>query len=148
MTTTIGGSRTLTLPSPRVPGEGKYFARRARTRHQRRLAFIAVSLISVGFFAPFVWMLSTSLKTLDKTMEYPPRLIPDRIEMHSTLIPQNYWRVVTHDKMDFPLYTFNTLTVALLAVIGTVISSSLAAYGFARIRFKGRGALFAIMLST
>jgi ABC-type glycerol-3-phosphate transport system permease component len=65
-----------------------------------------------------------------------------------TPIPENYWRVVTHDKMDFPLYTFNTLTVALLAVIGTVISCSLAAYGFARVAFRGRGALFALMLST
>src|SRR5204862_759366 len=119
-----------------TPGNRARLASRHRRHPERWAAFVALLLISVGFIAPFVWMLSTSLKTLDKTMELPPRLIPNRIEMHSTLIPQNYWRVVTHDKMDFPLYTFNTLTVALLAVIGTAISSSLAAYGFARIRFK------------
>jgi multiple sugar transport system permease protein len=99
-------------------------------------------------------MLSTSLKTLDRAMEYPPRLIPDAIELHKTEagrptpIPQNYWRVVTHDKMDFPLYTFNTLLVAGLSVLGTCLSSSLAAYAFAKIRFRGRGPLFALMLAT
>src|SRR5262249_43733181 len=70
---------------------------------QRLLAFVAICMISVGFLLPFVWMVSTSLKTLNKTMEYPPHFIPDRVELHgNSLIPENYWRVVTHDKMDFP----------------------------------------------
>src|SRR5688572_21242265 len=126
----------------------------SRRRANRWLAFVAISLISVGFLLPFVWMLSTSLKTLDKAMEYPPRLVPDAIELHRapggamTPVPENYWRVVTHDKMDFPLYTLNTLIVAGLAVLGTCISSSLAAYAFAKLRFRGRGPLFAVMLAT
>lgn len=115
----------------------------------RLLALAALLCISIGFIFPFIWMLSTSLKTLDKTMEYPPRFIPDHIEWHGVWpIPENYWRVVTHDKMDFPLYTRNTLVIAVLSIIGTLLSSSLAAYGFAKIRFKGRGLLFALMLST
>jgi multiple sugar transport system permease protein len=99
-------------------------------------------------------MLSTSLKTLDKTMEYPPHLIPQSIEMHKTAagtttpIPENYYRVVTHDKMDFPGYLWNTLSVAALSVIGASLSCSLAAYGFSKVRFMGRGALFTIMLAT
>lgn len=127
---------------------------RGRRHPERWFAFIAVCCISVGYLFPLIWMLSTSLKTLDKTMEYPPRFIPDHIEMHTTEggiatpIPQNYWRVVTHDKMDFPLYTRNTLTVALLSIVGTVLSCSLVAYGFAKIRFRGRGFLFALMLAT
>ncbi len=127
---------------------------RSRKRRERWFALVGLCCICVGFLAPFFWMISTSLKTLDKTMEYPPRWIPDRIEWHSTAsgttlpIPQNYWRVITHDKLDFPLYTRNTLWIAALSVVGTVLSSSLVAYGFARIRFKGRGVLFAIMLAT
>jgi multiple sugar transport system permease protein len=122
--------------------------RRRRRSPERWLAFAAVCVMSIGYVFPFIWMISTSLKTLDKTMAYPPVLIPDHVEMHGPLVPENYWRVVTHDKMDFPLYTRNTLTIAALAVIGTVLSSSLVAYGFAKINFKGRGVLFAVMLST
>jgi multiple sugar transport system permease protein len=45
-------------------------------------------------------------------------------------------------------FFFNSLLLAVLSVIGTVASSALAAYAFARLRFRGRGALFAIMIST
>jgi len=122
---------------------------RKRRHAERWFAFAGISLISIGFIFPFIWMLSTSLKTLDKTMAYPPRLIPDQVELRQgTPIPDNYFRVVTHDKMDFPRYTRNTLVIAALSVIGTVFSCSLVAYGFAKIPFRGRGILFAIMLST
>ncbi|HMB95316.1 MAG TPA: carbohydrate ABC transporter permease, partial [Tepidisphaeraceae bacterium] len=127
---------------------------RGRPQPGRWVAFVALCLISISFLFPLIWMLSTSLKPLDQVMAYPPKWIPNQIELHktesgsTTPIPENYWRVVTHEKMDFPLYTRNTLTIAVLSIIGTVLSSSLVAYGFAKIRFKGRGILFAIMLST
>jgi multiple sugar transport system permease protein len=116
--------------------------RRGRRHPERWLALLAVVMICAGFLLPFVWMLSTSLKTVEKTVEYPPRFLPD------PMVPQNYWKVITSDKVDFPLYTRNTLVVAALAVIGTTLSSAVVAYGFAKIRFKGRGGLFALMLST
>ena len=141
---------TLTLPS-RAPipyrQPASAVSRKPRRRPGRLLVFAAICSISVAYILPLVWMISTSLKTLDKTMEYPPRFIPDKIEMHGA-IPLNYYRVITNDKMDFPRYTRNTVTVAALAVLGTVLSCSLAAYAFAKIRFRGRGTLFAIMLST
>jgi multiple sugar transport system permease protein len=61
---------------------------------------------------------------------------------------ENYSKVIHHDRLDFPLYARNTLIIAALAVAGTVLSSSLVAYGFARIRFKGRSVFFIIMLAT
>ena len=104
------------------------------------MAFLGLLLISVGFILPFVWMLSTSLKTLDKTMELPPRLIPHPV------VVGNYATVLRQPELDFPLLTHNTLMVALLSVAGITLSSAISAYGFAKIRFRGRGALFAIML--
>lgn len=110
---------------------------------QSRLAtHVALMLICAGFLLPFGWMLSTSLKPLDQTMANPPQLLPHPAQF------ENYAKIWTHPRVDFPLYTHNTLIVCLLAVAGTVVSSSLVAYGFARIDFKGRGVLFAIMLST
>jgi len=50
--------------------------------------------------------------------------------------------------MDFPRYTRNTLMIAVLSIIGMVISSSLVAYAFAKIDFKGRNVMFALMLAT
>ena len=124
-------------------------ARASRRRHPERwLAFAAVCVMSIGYLFPFAWMLSTSLKTGADANAFPPRMIPPEIKWHSALVPENYWGAVTHDKMDFPLYTRNTLVIAALAVIGTVLSSSLVAYGFAKVNFKGRGVLFALMLST
>src|SRR3984957_4406562 len=117
--------------------------RRRKRRHPERwLAFLAIVCICAGFMLPFVWMLSTSLKTVDKTVAFPPEFFPRPI------VPENYWKVINSDKGDFPLYTRNTLVIAALSVIGTPLSSAVVAYGFAKIRFKGRGGLFALMLST
>ena len=130
-----------------APGEAILLARRrapgvSRRHSERWLTVLALVLVCVGFALPFVWMLSTSLKTLDKAMQMPPQLIPH------PFVPQNYARVLRDPKLDFPLLTRNTLIVAVLSVLGTVISSSIVAYGFAKIRFKGNNALFGLMLGT
>jgi multiple sugar transport system permease protein len=91
---------------------------------------------------PFLWMVSTSLKTLDHAMDFPPQIVP------SPVVPGNYWDVLTHERANFLLWTRNTLIVAVLSVVGTTLSSALVAYGFSKVRFRGRGVLFAIMLST
>lgn len=125
-----------------------------RPHPARWFAFAGISLICIAFIAPLLWMLSTSLKPLNETNVTPPRLLPSTVELHQTAsgmttpIPQNFYRVLTHDKMDFPQYTRNTLWITLLSIFGTVLSSSLVAYGFAKIRFKGRGLMFGLMIST
>jgi len=87
-------------------------------------------------------MLSTSFKTLDRAMSFPPQLIP------SPFVPENYTNIIANPHSKFLLWTRNTLVIATLTVLGTTISSALVAYGFARIRFRGRGVLFGIMLGT
>ncbi len=106
------------------------------------LFHVGLLCVCLAFLLPFVWMLSTSLKTLEGTSEYPPRFVPHPFQ------PQNYLDVFRHSRFRFATYTRNTLIVAFLTVAGTVVSSSLAAYAFARIPFRGRGVLFVIMLAT
>jgi len=60
---------------------------------------------------------------------------------------ENYSTIVS-GKLNFRLWERNTVIIVILAVAGTVISSAIVAYGFARIQFRGRGVLFAIMLAT
>ena len=69
---------------------------KTRIRPDKLVSVLALLLICVGFILPFVWMLSTSLKTLDKTMALPPTFIPD------PFVPQNYSEVIHHPKLDFP----------------------------------------------
>ena len=128
------------VPRSVVPRPARRTPRRAHP--ERWVTVLALLLISVGFVLPFVWMLSTSLKTLDRTMEMPPRFLPDPV------VPQNYLTVLQNPKLNFPLLTRNTLIVAVLSVVGTTLSSAIVAYGFAKIRFRGNGTLFGVLLAT
>lgn len=117
-------------------------SQQGRKSAERFLTHLGLLFLCIGFLLPFVWMVSTSLKSLDKTMAFPPQFIPN------PMMPGNYWTALTSPKMDFPLFTRNTLIIALLTVAGTVSSSAIVAYGFAKIDFKGKNALFALMLAT
>jgi multiple sugar transport system permease protein len=116
--------------------------RRKRGLGRRVLVHAALLVICALAILPFAWMVSTSLKTLEATMSYPPRWLPAPVQW------QNYADVFRHEKAHFLLWTRNTLIVAVLGVAGTTLSSALVAYGFAKIKFVGRGPLFALMLST
>lgn len=85
-------------------------------------------------------MLSTSLKVDTQIFMFPPKWIPDPIAWH------NYVDALT----SIPFFRFlkNTLVYAVLSSIGAVLSSSLAAYGFSRIKWPGRDAVFVLVLST
>ncbi len=113
---------------------------RAGGRHVR--VHIVLVPICVVAAVPFLWMLSTSLKTLDAALAFPPSWWPWPAQW------RNYADVLSNTKTDFLLWTRNTLIIAALAVVGTTLSSALVAYGFSKVKFKGRGVLFIIMLST
>jgi multiple sugar transport system permease protein len=140
--------RTREGSGPDVRGQiPREYARNDRaSRKSRRLRPLAIhfALIFVCLCAaiPFFWMLSTSFKTLDNAMRFPPQIFP------RPFVPRNYLDIVANSNSRFLLWTRNTLIIAFLSVAGTTISSAFVAYGFARIRFRGRGALFAIMLAT
>ena len=92
------------------------------------------------FMLPFLWMLSTSLKSKPQLYMYPPILVP---------IPPswaNYPTAVTY--IDFFLYLRNTLIIAVSATIGALLSCSLVAYSIARIPWRGRNFLFALTVAT
>lgn len=120
----------------------------ARSRRLKTLktwlwkGFVLLLLLAISAFIvfPVLWMLSTSLKANEQVMVYPPVWIP------KPLVWSNYvkaWTVVP-----FTRYTINTALYALAVVLGTVLSNSMAAYGFARLRFPGKNVLFMVLLST
>lgn len=107
------------------------------------LKFVNFILLCVGsllFLSPLWWMISTSLKTMQEVMSFPPTFFPKDWKW------ENF--VKTWESAPFDLYTVNTLTITVLVVIGQVFVNSFIAYGFAKIPFKGRNVLFTIVLST
>ncbi|MBI4553167.1 MAG: carbohydrate ABC transporter permease [Candidatus Latescibacteria bacterium] len=96
--------------------------------------------LSCVFLFPLLWMISTSLKPIDQVMKLPPEWIPRPILIRNYLDAVNY--------IPFFQYAKNTLAICILGIIGTLLSCSLVAYGFARIRWPGRDALFILSLST
>ncbi|MXX25807.1 MAG: carbohydrate ABC transporter permease [Caldilineaceae bacterium SB0668_bin_21] len=91
-------------------------------------------------FLPFLWLLSSSLKTELAIFRYPPEWIPDPIKF------SNY--VDAWTTRPFALYVRNTIVILLLNEVAVLVSASFCAYGFARIDFPGRNVWFAILLAT
>lgn len=122
---------------------GSYYSglsRKKRHIFKQFTAHIFLILFGISFLFPFVWMLSTSLKPESQMFKWPPEWIPE------TFMWGNFPEALTF--VPFALYFKNTLIICVLSVIGTVISSALVAYGFARIQWRGRNIFFFIMLTT
>jgi len=101
---------------------------------------VMAALGSVLFMVPFVWMISTSVKPRWEQLVIPPKWIP------STFVWSNY--VEPFQTHPFGAWYMNTLILVSCNVLGVLVSSSLVAYAFARIDFRGRNVLFLILLST
>jgi multiple sugar transport system permease protein len=116
-------------------------SRRRRRPDAWRVATYA-TLIALGalYLLPLLWMIATSLKTGPQAIANPPTLIP------SPVIWENFPKALT--QINFPQALRNSLVYALPAVVGTVLSCSLVAYGFARIAWPGRDLVFIVLLGT
>jgi multiple sugar transport system permease protein len=115
----------------------------ARKRHDIEIELLYhVVLIFAGItmLAPFIWMIFSSLKTLEEVFKFPPRLIPKEPQW------SNYVRIWSY--APFGQYFLNSFKIAVLSTIGQIFSCSLAAYAFARLKFPGRDIIFLVLLMT
>ena len=101
---------------------------------------VLLFLVGSFFFLPWLWLLSSSLKTLDQIFIQPPQWIPKPIDW------SNFSKAITY--IPFFQYMANTLVICAFVVVGRVISCSLVAYGFSRIRWPGRDFVFVLVLAT
>jgi multiple sugar transport system permease protein len=106
----------------------------------RLLGYLLLILLAALMLFPFLWMVATSVTSDAQLFVTPPQLIPSPIEA------DNYGRVAEL----FPLerFLFNSILVAVVSTTLQVLTSALAAYAFARLRFRGRDALFVVYLAT
>ena len=109
---------------------------------KRTGAYILLTLGAATMIIPFLWMFSTSLKESTDVFTYTFKLIPRPI------IWDSYIKIWKLKDVPFLRFYFNSIFVAICVTIGQVITSSLAAYAFARLRFPGRDKLFFVYLAT
>ncbi|MEN6520287.1 MAG: carbohydrate ABC transporter permease [Armatimonadota bacterium] len=108
-----------------------------------RASFLGYTLLLIGsgiVMIPFFWLISTSLKDPANIFLDPPQWIPNPVRWG------NYAKALS--VMPFQLYLLNTVKITLTCLVLQVLSSSIVAFGFARMRFPGRNALFIVLLST
>lgn len=102
--------------------------------------FIICLLVGVVFMLPFIWMTATSLMGVEQIVKYPPELIPSPTTLRSfTYVLKN---------TDFFLYFKNSSIITILNIVGTLVSTTLVAYGFAKYDAKLKGFWFTILMST
>ncbi len=114
------------------------------TRQVLRLLFTYVFLIVMALIIviPFYWMMLTSLKDFTGATSSNPEFFIGISRMNWI----NYKVVL--EALNFGLYIRNTVIIAVFSTLGTIITTILAAYAFARIEFKGRELLFSILIMT
>jgi len=137
---------TISQATVQTGAAGPRAPRRKLLQSVSRSIYAAVVYLLLVFFGivsaiPLVWMISTSLKESGREFMFPPQWIP------APAVWSNYLDVWSSIEF-FPRYTVNSVFVAILATLGTVLTSSLVAFGFARMSFPGRSLMFGILVST
>jgi len=131
----------MTTNAPLVSGTPRPTIRHRRFRWSRLIKHVVLIAVGLIMIYPLLWMVSSSLKP-NNTIFKDPGLIPSHIVWSNWI---QGWTALTPS---FGHYMLNSLIVALGAIVGNVLTCSMAAYGFARLDFWGRGIFFAIMLMT
>lgn len=124
----------------------EYLVRENRKKFKYKSVFTSILkhtlllLVAISMVLPFLWMISTSLKTNYNVFTVPPQWIPDPV------VTENY--PLVFEKVPFLRYFGNTLFTAVCKLVGEVGVSALVAYGFSRFSFKGKRVMFMFLLAT
>jgi multiple sugar transport system permease protein len=102
---------------------------------------LIMAVVGLLFMSPLIWMISASMKVEEEVFTYPIQWIPKTWNM-----VENYRTVWVDNK--FSLYYWNSIKVTVLTTLISIITSALAAYAFAKIKFRGINVLFLIILVT
>ncbi len=113
-------------------------ARPVSVRARRVLVYVLLGLVSALFFVPFLWTVSTALKTLPETTGFD--LLPDNPSLRA------FREVLT--EFNFARFALNSFILAGTITLANLVLATLGGYAFARLRFPGREVLFMLVLAT
>ena len=134
-TSVHAGALPIERPSPRAGRR-----RTGRSRPADALVCVVLAVSGVTMIGPLVWMFATSLKSFQELYVWPPQLLP------ATPLWANYAYAWTF--VPFERFFVNSVVVSVTVTLGELVTSSLAGYVFARMRFPGRDRLFLLYLAT
>jgi len=105
---------------------------------------IFVFLVSVALLElmPIMWLFSTSLRLPAESYDLPPDFLPTSFRW------QNYLTVFTSTRIDYPLFFVNSLKIAVVVTVGQLLTCSMAAFVYARLRFRGNSQLFFLFMAS
>lgn len=106
----------------------------------RIVGYLVLILVAGMMIVPFMWMVTTSFKAPGTEFAYPPQILPTELNA------DNYRRLF--ENLPFARYFLNTVVITAVTVVGQLLVCSLAAYGFARLKFMGRDTIFVLYLTT
>jgi multiple sugar transport system permease protein len=133
-------TRASRLPRPRIRlNTDQVLTREERVRWT--IVSIVMWVVALLFLMPFVWMVVSSLKREIDVFRLPVQWIPDPLTW------SNYIEVWT-GRYPLTKYIGNSLIVAVVRVVGELLTASLAAYAFSRLKFRGRDLIFILYIST
>jgi multiple sugar transport system permease protein len=126
---------TVSLDPPSVPPVGP-------ERHPVRTAvmYVLITVIALAVLVPFVWMVSSSLKNNNEVFTVPTQWIPREFQWHNYV---DIW-----SRIPMTTYLRNSLFLSLVITFLQVLTGSFAAYGFSKVRWRGRDALFVAYIAT
>jgi multiple sugar transport system permease protein len=113
---------------------------RLRKRVNTILTYVLISAVALVAIFPILWAISSALKTPQQQYQWPPQLIPWPIYFG------NFTKLFEENPMG--RYLLNSTFISICSMVGMCIASSLGAYAFARLRFRGRDFLFGVLLAT
>ncbi len=113
---------------------------------KRKNVVLYLILVAVGLatFFPFLWMVTTSFKTMGEVFTLTPSFLPGNL--FTSEMWDNYRTVLS--KHNFLRYMGNSFFVATFAALGQLVTCSLAGFAFARMKFRGKGIIFGFLLAT
>jgi multiple sugar transport system permease protein len=135
----IEDGRVITQSAAGVPMHRSY-ARNPLHIVSRALLYLLLIGVGCTMILPLVWMVSTSLKAPGVIFILPPQWFPNPPQWN------NY--VALFEVLPFGTFLFNSIKIATIATFGSLLSSSMSAFAFARMRFPGRNIIFAILMAT
>lgn len=113
-----------------------------RQKTQKLLLTVIMFAFALLILFPFIWMLFCSFKPLNEIYEFPPRFFSGNMSL------KNYKEVLFEQDPSFLVYLKNTVITTGVSVLGTVLTSSMAGYAFAKMKFRFRDQLFLLYLIT
>lgn len=132
---------TISAASRRRPGpKAEPRPHAPRRRLQRLVLYVVLTLGAIPVALPFVWLLRSALMNDNQIFVAPPEWIPRPIEW------SNFSGALT--SQPFLGYFLNTMIIEVAVVSGTVLTCSIAAFSFSRLRWRGRNVVFAVLLSS